>query len=166
MGRIALPLDRIRIASPCSTSWEEMKGDDRVRICDYCQLRVFNLSGMSQHEAEELIAKAEGRLCVRFYQRVDGTVITADCPIGLRALRRTVWRAIGYGAGAATLLFAYLAGVISSMTEMPAATNSDGQRQAGLHPFFTFQMDKNPVMGLIAPPTASPTGKANRVERD
>ena len=26
-------LDRVRIASPCSASWSDMAGDDRVRFC-------------------------------------------------------------------------------------------------------------------------------------
>ena len=130
MHRTSLAFDRIRIASPCSASWEEMEGDDRVRNCDHCQLRVFNLSGMKQHEAEELIANAEGRLCVRLYQRADGTIITADCPLGVIALWRGVCRTIAYGAGIVALLLAYLAGVVGSVTEKPEATTSAG-RQPG-----------------------------------
>jgi hypothetical protein len=42
-------------------------------------LNVYNLSEMSQESAEALIAETEGRLCVRFYQRADGTVLTRDC---------------------------------------------------------------------------------------
>src|SRR5262249_27221366 len=124
MHRTSLPLDRIRIASPCSASWEEMEGDDRVRTCDRCQLQVFNLSGMRRHQAEELIAKAEGRLCVRLYQRADGTIITADCPLG--AFRR-VCRGTAYGVGIVVLIFAYLAGVFSSVREKPEATTSAGR---------------------------------------
>lgn len=35
-----------------------------------------------------LIGTREGRLCVRFYRRRDGTVVTADCWARLRAARR------------------------------------------------------------------------------
>jgi hypothetical protein len=149
MPRTSLPLTGVRIASPCSASWEEMKGDNRVRTCDLCQLRVFNLSGMSQREAEELIAKAEGRLCVRLYRRADGTVITADCPIGISALRQAIWRAIGYGAGAAALLFAYLAGMVSSMSETPAGWGSDPDWMQD----WMQHGSPHPLMGLIAPPS-------------
>ena len=31
--------------------------------------------------------------CARFYRRPDGTLLTRDCPVGIRALRRRLWRA-------------------------------------------------------------------------
>src|SRR4051812_47184360 len=44
-GRRSLPLlDRITIASPCTASWDDMAGDDRVRFCASCQKDVYNLS--------------------------------------------------------------------------------------------------------------------------
>jgi hypothetical protein len=45
---------------------------------------------MSRQEAEDLITKTEGRLCVRFYRRADGSVLTQNCPVGLKALKRRV----------------------------------------------------------------------------
>jgi hypothetical protein len=71
-----------------------MHGDNRVRFCDQCQLNVYNLSELSRVEAERLIAATEGRLCARFYRRADGTVLTKDCPVGLRALRKRVSRRV------------------------------------------------------------------------
>jgi hypothetical protein len=47
---------------------------------------------MTRREAEALITKNEGRLCVHFYRRADGTVLTDNCPVGLRALRRRASR--------------------------------------------------------------------------
>jgi hypothetical protein len=88
--RATSSLDRVRIATPCPASWEEMTGDDRVRFCDQCQLNVYNLSELTRNEAESLIASTEGRLCGRFFRRPDGTVLTKDCPVGLRALRLRV----------------------------------------------------------------------------
>src|SRR5258707_1358050 len=71
-----------------------MKGDDKVRFCDSCQLNVYNFSAMSRAEAEQLILEKEGTLCATFYQRRDGTILTRDCPIALRALRRGLARVI------------------------------------------------------------------------
>ena len=88
-------LDGLRIASPCPANWEKMTGDDRVRFCDLCNLHVYNIARMSPKEAVELIANTEGRICARLYRRTDGTVITKDCPVGLRALRRHVAKAAG-----------------------------------------------------------------------
>lgn len=83
-------IDRLRVATPCPVSWEQMTGDARVRFCDHCQLNVYNISELSRVEAESLIASTEGRICARLYRRGDGTVLTKDCPVGLRALRMRV----------------------------------------------------------------------------
>jgi len=79
-----------------------MKGDDRVRFCDLCQLQVYNIANLTRPEATSLISKSEGRICARLYRRADGTVMTKDCPVGWRAIRRRV--ATIAGAMFATLL--------------------------------------------------------------
>jgi hypothetical protein len=89
-------LSEIRIASPCTASWDEMQGDDRVRFCQHCRLNVYNLSAVTRREAEALVKEKEGRLCVRLYRRRDGTALTADCPVGLRALRRALLARAGF----------------------------------------------------------------------
>jgi len=85
------PLDNLRIASPCPVGWEQMTGDERTRLCQLCDLHVYNISEMSRKEAASLIAEREGgRICARLFRRTDGTIITRDCPVGLRAIRRRV----------------------------------------------------------------------------
>ncbi len=81
-------LEEIRIAEPCHAAWDRMDGDDRIRFCGECRRNVYNLSAMGRAEAERLVYEAEGRICVRFYQRRDGTVLTDNCPVGLRDARR------------------------------------------------------------------------------
>src|SRR5690348_9670417 len=83
-------LNNIRVASPCRQSWDEMDGDDRSRFCGACNRQVYNLSGMTQAEAQALVQNREGRLCVRFYRRRDGSVLTADCPVGRQKARRAL----------------------------------------------------------------------------
>jgi len=98
MTRFSNPLDHVRVAAPCKADWDQMIGSDRMRFCGQCSLNVYNLSSMTRAEAESLIARNEGRLCVRFYRRGDGSIITKDCPVGLRAIRQHmsyVARAIG-----------------------------------------------------------------------
>jgi hypothetical protein len=87
-----IDLNSIRVASPCSVPWESMAGDDRSRRCEQCSQSVFNISGLSKLQAEDLIRSREGRMCVRFYRRNDGTVLTNDCPVGLRAVRARMSR--------------------------------------------------------------------------
>ena len=92
MARFTSPLEGVRVAAPCPADWERMAGDGRVRFCSQCNLNVYNLSGMTRAEAEALLTKAEGRLCVRFYRRSDGTILTNQCPVGLRALKARAGR--------------------------------------------------------------------------
>ncbi len=92
MKRFTNPLDNIRIASPCKADWNEMYGNDRKRFCAECKLNVYNLSDMSRDQAEGFLMASEGRVCVRYFRRADGTVLTRNCPVGWRALKRRVSR--------------------------------------------------------------------------
>ncbi|MEP6902688.1 MAG: hypothetical protein ABJA66_13130 [Actinomycetota bacterium] len=83
-------LDNIKVASPCPANWNEMYGNERQRFCSECKLNVYNLSDMSRREAENFLINAEGRVCLKFYRRADGTVITKDCPVGWQAVKRRV----------------------------------------------------------------------------
>lgn len=88
-----------------------MTGDDRVRHCSECSLKVYNLSEMTRKEAEDVLEKSEGRLCIRIYQRADGTVITRDCPVGTQALPYRVKRSVRMASATALALAAGLLGL-------------------------------------------------------
>jgi hypothetical protein len=109
MSKFNSPLNNIRVASPCPADWAQMYGDSRKRFCGDCKLNVYNLSGMTTEEAEALIMNVEGRLCVRFYQRRDGTVITQDCPVGWARVKQ---RTRLYAAAVASLVIALFTGVL------------------------------------------------------
>lgn len=102
-------LDNVHVASPCLADWERMSGDSRIRHCCECNLSVYNLSEMTRQEAEDLIRNHEGRLCVRFYRRADGTILTRNCPVGLRILVRRISRVAGTVLAAAMSLGSALA---------------------------------------------------------
>ncbi|MGE3545274.1 MAG: hypothetical protein AB7L28_15155, partial [Kofleriaceae bacterium] len=107
-GRVALPvLDNIRVASPCSARWEDMTGDERVRACGACSKNVYNLSDMTRAQAEALIIENEGRLCVRYFQRADGTILLKDCSVAVSRRRRKRVLAVGLAAGLAGSLLGY-----------------------------------------------------------
>jgi hypothetical protein len=147
------PLDRLTIASPCAVSWDAMSGDDRVRSCAQCRLNVYNLSAMTRPEAETLIAQKEGRACVRFYRRADGTVLTQDCPVGLAAVRRKLRRL----AGAAAALLACLIGGGSWLK-----SRQDFKNAFGAQPLMG--MISTPIMGEASEPHVL-MGKPARVVR-
>jgi hypothetical protein len=58
--------------------------------------------------------RAEGRLCVRFYRRRDGTILTNNCPVGLRALKRRASKVASATLSAVVSFFAGL-GVMSGV---------------------------------------------------
>lgn len=100
-----LSLDVITVANPCTVPWDSMAGNQEVRFCKHCRQHVFNLSEMNRADAEALVRRSEGHLCVRFYRRADGTVVTRNCQKAWRYTRR----AIGFllGAASALLLVVY-----------------------------------------------------------
>lgn len=108
MSKFDSPLNDIKVASPCPANWDEMYGDDRKRFCGECKLNVYNLSGMTRNEAESLVMNAEGRLCIRYFKRADGTVITQDCPVGWAKVKQ---RTKVYATAAFSLLMAIFSGV-------------------------------------------------------
>jgi hypothetical protein len=97
--RAKLPvLPNIRVATPCSADWNAMTGDERVRACGDCNKNVYNISELTRDEAEALIIAKEGDLCVRYFQRKDGTILLKDCAIGVAQKRKR--RVIAAGAAA------------------------------------------------------------------
>lgn len=107
-NKFSNPLDNIKVASPCSQDWNAMIGSERKRYCGECKLNVYNLSGMTRDEAENLIQNSEGRLCIRFFRREDGTVLTQDCPVGWRAVKV---RATKMATAFASLIFGLIGGL-------------------------------------------------------
>jgi hypothetical protein len=125
-------LEGVRIAAPCSARWEDMAGDERVRFCESCEQKVYNLSAMPRDEAERLLAEHGASICVRLYKRADGTVMTSDCPVGVkrRRRRRAIVAVVGAGAMAATAAAAF------------AATWTQGKPPIA---------EPTPMMGAVAP---------------
>jgi hypothetical protein len=78
---------------------------------------------MTRAAAEQLVGEREGRLCVQFLRRADGTVLTADCE---NAWKRAVRRA---GSLAATA-----AGVVLAAALTPLAVSAGASRGAAVGP--------------------------------
>ncbi len=103
MQRFTSPLDNLRVASPYPANWDEMYGNERKRFCASCKLNVYNLSAMTKPQAEQFLMNSEGRVCVRYYRRADGTVLTQNCPVGWQRVKQRVSRV-------ATAVFSLIAG--------------------------------------------------------
>lgn len=175
MANFDNPLNDLKVASPCSQDWNAMIGSERKRYCGECKLNVYNLSGMTRAEAENLITSAEGRLCVRFYKRADGSVITEDCPVGWAKVKQ---RTRAYLTAVASLIFAFFGalGLVAAFKK-----SSDAMIMGGISPVSTatprtstmgevdvnsnVRVESTPqyVMGNIAPMTPRPTPKNEQV---
>ena len=115
-------LDSVYVDDPCPVAWDSMSGSHRVRFCSQCKQSVFDVSSLSAHDAAQLIQESGGNLCVRFYRRLDGTLVTKECaPIrALRFARRTVARA---GLALASLFgFAFAVSGCSKESDLPRST--------------------------------------------
>ncbi|HEY4181651.1 MAG TPA: hypothetical protein VGM90_32630 [Kofleriaceae bacterium] len=99
-------LDNIRVATPCPADWNQMTGDERSRHCGQCKKDVFNISGMTRDEAQELMIEKNGELCVRYFQRKDGTILLKDCSIGIsqKRKRRVIAASVALLLGGTALL--------------------------------------------------------------
>jgi hypothetical protein len=133
---------QIKIASPCKRDWSKMSGDEKVRACGDCKMNVYNLSAMSEAEAQELVKQREGRVCVRFFMRPDGTAMTKDCPVGVSRARRTY--AVALGAVAALIAMPFMGKAASCPTSAENASIIDDARAA------LYQVKLK--LGLASPP--------------
>ena len=137
MSKYTSPLDNIRVASPCPADWDQMYGNDRKRFCGQCKLNVYNLSAMTQDEAEELLRHSEGRLCVRYYRRADGTVLTQNCPVGWQAVKRRVSNAV-------TAVFSMIIGIATGILGFNFIREGQTSHQATVGTLVAPQSVENP----------------------
>ncbi len=162
----AIALESLQVASPCHADWNAMRGDDRSRFCPSCAKNVYNLSAMTRPEAELLLQEKEGRLCVRYYLREDGTMLTQDCPVGVAALKQRS-PSFALWAGVASLFV--LVGALLSPTlitgahaqpdpqsgQIPAQTATPtSESQPTAEPPLDYEMGD---VAIALPPTAVPT---------
>ncbi len=149
------PLENIKIASPCSADWNAMQGNERRRFCGDCKLNVYNLSGMTRYDAENLLAVSEGRLCVRYYQRRDGTILTADCPVGWAKVKDRL-------SVCATAAFSVLLALLGTFVWVPfLRKNIEAVRRIVLP---LAPPERRELMGAVAVPSPSPAPREERIK--
>lgn len=157
------PLEKIKIAAPCKAEWKWMYGDDRVRFCGQCSQNVYNLSAMTREQAEALIVRNEGRLCIRFYRRADGTILTKNCSVGLQAIKDKFTRTRTHVIAAILTLLAYL-GILwrfSIPTKMQGQMVSASNLYPVMGDFVAPDPEPNMQMGRRAPIDVSPVVEKN-----
>lgn len=140
MPRSIRSFDRMIIPAPCDADWDAMIGNERVRFCEHCKLHVTNLSALTRQEAMRLVSRSEGRLCVRFIKRADGSVLTRQVPQTLHQISRRVSR-IAAGAFTATLS-------LSSAAAQTPTTGSNPAEMTSNQLLRERQLEKQSVAGI------------------
>ena len=146
-------LEILNVSSPCSEPWDDMtdRGPGR-RHCEMCMQDVYNLADMTQAEAEALVTADAGKLCVRFFRRADGTVVTSDCsPVRFRHLR-----AAGRGAMSLAARITTVAVVLLSALGIARASGFDPfEWIRGTAAGRACGMQHGAYMGEMVPPSVS-----------
>ena len=157
-------LTNVTVASPCSARWGHMIGDERSRYCLQCKKHVYNFTAMTAAEITDLIRQKEGKLCARFYRRADGTMLTADCPMGTGRF----WRAIRTRLTATAALFAITAAaaMAANSASQPPTTHPPSRftqlwdtAKLKVKTWFGYKPQPKFVMGdiCVPPPAAKPS---------
>ena len=141
-------LDAVEVRSPCLAAWDAMTGDDRVRHCTRCRQNVYNLSGMTRREAESLLQEHGVSVCVRYYRRADGTVVTGDCSSKVSSL-------LLHGIASAMTFIIVLLGLLFAFSSQ-GPTHGHGVRAGFPAPLREVLewLDPSPpiIMGKLCPP--------------
>lgn len=101
----AKSLRSITVSSPCLADWDQMTGNDQIRFCEHCHLQVHNISELTYSRAARLVARSNGRLCVRYYRDSEGAPATKRPATRLHQIARRTAR-LAAGAFSATLSLA------------------------------------------------------------
>lgn len=92
-------LDSISVPKPCTESWNEMNGGEKSRFCGICEKNVYNISAMTQREANKLLFDSGEKVCIRMEKDAHGKVktlknqlhqITRQAPIAAGVLSATL----------------------------------------------------------------------------
>jgi len=162
-------LDRIYVASPCKTGWENMTGTEQVRYCAQCSKHVYDLEKLTRRQADRLIAINRGRFCARITRRPDGSIITGEesPTLHLMARRASPVAAAVVSAvisvGSATPALAALPG---GQVQISSVSNGQDPQSSGSQtPFkpIAFEPVQQQVLDCPLPVVAIPSGGVVRV---
>lgn len=135
-------LQRLQVASPCSSSWEAMDGDGRRRRCLECDKAVYDFAQLTPREIAGVIEASQGELCARLTRDEWGRLVTLQPPVTADPLasRRAsplvtavVTAALGIG-GTAWAPQATTAAITAPAAEQGAGNRPEDNRPEGNRP--------------------------------
>ena len=102
------------VPKPCHAEWSAMAGDERKRFCGECGKHVYNLSAMTQGEAQKFADETQGRECVAYVRADDGLMHSPNF------IERVMLWLAGWKPSFARVLVAVLpAALASCVTQRP-----------------------------------------------
>lgn len=168
-------LNSIAVKTPCTQDWDLMYGNDEVRFCEHCVKHVHDLSAMTRRDAEKLVARAKGSICVRYVRRPDGKIQTASDKLYQISARASRLAAGVFGASLTLASAVYAQGDITNTipAQEQTAVNSDKKTkenptQAGTGSIFGTVTDQHGAVipGVKVTLTNNKTGVSQTVTSD
>ncbi len=151
------PKEPIRIAEPCSATWEAMQGDARMRHCAECDRDVHNTAALTPRQIEELLSGAGALPCLRVAHFADGSMLVAE---EARSLPR-----FGTLAGAAmTALVSISAASVSAQSKRVEITLGRKPVAQAVYSGLVLGTDGKPAAGAHVSASRMVEGKEQRVE--
>ncbi len=134
-GGSAVSLDALSLSFVCPRAWDELEGDARERDCAHCDRVVHDLSARTRAEAQDLLARSQGRICATFVRAADGTVRTTDTDAGSAGTWRQRARHLGRRLARAprplAVVFAALAAACGSKRSVEPPDGAPGGPATG-----------------------------------
>ncbi|WP_460679489.1 hypothetical protein [Mucilaginibacter koreensis] len=59
-------LTNIQLKFNCTANWDEMQQLSDCRFCSHCQKKVYNFTGSTREDYEQVLAENNNRVCGRF----------------------------------------------------------------------------------------------------
>ncbi|HEX5716087.1 MAG TPA: carboxypeptidase-like regulatory domain-containing protein [Thermoanaerobaculia bacterium] len=128
-------LQRLQVASPCSSSWEAMHGDGRRRHCLQCDKSVYDFAQLTPREIAGVIEASQGKLCGRLTRDGWGRLLTLEPPpVTADPLPSRRGPALATAVVAAVLGLSGAAWTDPAAPVSPAAEQGTGERPEGNRP--------------------------------
>ncbi len=169
-----IPLKQISVPTHCDEAWDGMAGNAQARLCERCSHHVHDLSEMSRTEAQALLDRSQGRLCVRFVPDANGAPLTREdlAAPARRASWPRRWAAAVSWAAAVLVSGMGLAQAAGATKQGHGKTTKSGHARTKHKPHtghlprpVPYTRPSGATMGIVAPPSAVPPPVAHPPHR-
>lgn len=60
------------VPNPCHEDWDKLTPEERGHFCTVCETKVWDISSLTEAEAEEFLRNSEGDLCISYKESANG----------------------------------------------------------------------------------------------